>query len=190
MKWFSILATALVATVSANPLVKRAAVNPSVNANAISLSPSGGGTYPRLTTLRDGSILAGFTAFSGTTHILTVTRSTDGGKTFSAWGTVASGTGDLDNIHLIQLPNGNIVATFRNHDKNSSGAYTFYRYGSKYLTDRWAGSSLLSAVSLIESLLASPPIMARPGPSSPRLIRGLRMASMDCGRVLFRPFDA
>lgn len=97
---------------------------PSVSGNVVPLSPSGGGTYPRLLTLHDGSILAAFTAFSGTTKTLTVTRSTNGGSSFSAWGVIASGTGDLDNTVLTQLSSGTVLAAFRNHDLNSSGQYT------------------------------------------------------------------
>ncbi|KAF7288973.1 Sialidase domain-containing protein [Mycena indigotica] len=100
---------------------------PTVDPTRISINPNGGGTYPRLAQLADGSVLGAVTAFSGSTHILTVTRSTDGARTFAAWGTVATGTGDLDNMHLKQLPNGDVLATFRNHDKNAAGAYTFYR---------------------------------------------------------------
>lgn len=102
-------------------------LQPTVSGTVININPAGGSsTYPRLTHLADGSVLAGFTAFSGATHILTVTRSTDGAETFSAWGSVASGTGDLDNINLIQLANGNIVAAFRNHDV-VNGVHTFFR---------------------------------------------------------------
>lgn len=147
MKWlylfFSLLTVTL--TSSASTIIPRAGVNPSVNPTSIVLSPSGGGTYPRLANVQ-GGILAAYTAFSGSTHILTITRSTDGGKTFSAWGTVSSGTGDLDNPDLIQLPNGNIVCTFRNHDKDSSGAYTYYRITACVSTDGGKTWAFLSQV--------------------------------------------
>ncbi|KAJ7460739.1 glycoside hydrolase family 93 protein [Mycena latifolia] len=103
---------------------------PTVSPTDTIIDPAGGGTYPRLAHLADGSVLAGFTQFSGGTQTLTVTRSTDGARTFSAWGAVATGTSnvnDLDNLDLIQLPNGDIFATFRNHDKTTAGVYTFYR---------------------------------------------------------------
>ncbi|KAF7299990.1 Sialidase domain-containing protein [Mycena kentingensis (nom. inval.)] len=64
-------------------------LQPTVSGTNIAISPSGGGTYPRLTSLSDGSVLGSFTAFSGSTKILTVTRSTDGARTFSAWGTIS-----------------------------------------------------------------------------------------------------
>ena len=119
---------------SANPLYRRVPLQPTVDPTAIPLSPTGGGTYPRLANVQ-GAILAAFTAFNGDTHILTITRSTYGGQTFSAWGTVASGTGDLDNPDLIQLPNGNIVCTYRNHDGNNYNNYTFFRITSSLSTD-------------------------------------------------------
>ncbi|KAJ6617583.1 Sialidase [Mycena sp. CBHHK59/15] len=107
-------------------------LTPTVSPNDTIINPAGGGTYPRLTHLTDGSVLAGFTAFSGTngtTPTLTITRSTDGARTFSAWGTVASTTNDLDNIDLVQLANGDVVATFRNNDRiGSVGNYTYTYY--------------------------------------------------------------
>ena len=66
---------------------------------------------------------------SGGNKTLTVTRSTDGGQTFSAWGTIATAPGDLDNAFLLQLANGNVVAAFRNHDTadgTPTGKPTFY----------------------------------------------------------------
>ncbi|KAJ7493330.1 glycoside hydrolase family 93 protein [Mycena galericulata] len=121
-------------------------LSPTVSGTDILIDPAGGGTYPRITRLADGSYLAGFTAFSGTTKTLTVTRSTDGGKTFSAWGTIATSTGDLDNINLIQLANGNIIATFRNHDESSPGVYTFYRITASVSTNNGASWTFLSQV--------------------------------------------
>jgi hypothetical protein len=147
LKWLYFLVSLLAAVLTGNAsaLTSRAGVNPSVNPSSISLSPTGGGTYPRLANVQDG-ILAAYTAFNGGTHILTITRSTDGGKTFSAWGTVASGTGDIDNPDLVQLPNGDIVCTFRNHDKNSSGAYTWYRITATVSTDGGKTWTYLSQV--------------------------------------------
>lgn len=147
MKSFALLVS-LVFTLSqrwVNPLFRRVPLQPTVDPTAIPLSPTGGGTYPRLANVR-GAILAVYTAFDGDTHILTISRSTDGGKTFSAWGTVASGTGDLDNPDLIQLSNGNIICTFRNHDKNSSGDYTFYRITATLSTDGGKSWTYLSQV--------------------------------------------
>ncbi|KAJ7643322.1 glycoside hydrolase family 93 protein [Mycena polygramma] len=100
-------------------------LSPTVDPTVI-LPDGGAGTYPRLAHLADGSVLGTVTAFNGATHILTVTRSTDGARTFGAWGIISTGTGDLDNTYLMQLANGDIIATFRNHDKSGT-AYTFYR---------------------------------------------------------------
>ncbi|KXN91787.1 hypothetical protein AN958_12062 [Leucoagaricus sp. SymC.cos] len=101
------------------------AINPSVDGNTIQVNPGQDDTYSQLTTLQDESILAVMTAFSGDTHILTITYSTDGRNSFQFLGTVVQAANDLDNGHLVQLPNGDIVCTFRNNDKNGS-TYTFY----------------------------------------------------------------
>jgi hypothetical protein len=58
----------------------------------------------------DGSILSVFTFFQGSTRILTVTRSTDGGQTFGAWGTIAPQNNDCDNPNIIQRRDGSLVA--------------------------------------------------------------------------------
>ncbi|PIL35382.1 hypothetical protein GSI_02108 [Ganoderma sinense ZZ0214-1] len=112
-------------TPSPRALERRAGLVPHVGDANISIAPSG--AYPRVTALADGSLLASYTAFSGSTKTLTVVRSTDGGSTFSAWGAIASGTGDLDNTFLLQLPNGHVVAAFRNHDLGADGSPTYYR---------------------------------------------------------------
>jgi hypothetical protein len=59
--------------------VTRRGLVPRLDGGVISPSPNGG-TYPRIARLSDGSLLAGYTAFNGANHILTVARSTDGGK--------------------------------------------------------------------------------------------------------------
>ncbi|KXN84070.1 hypothetical protein AN958_00485 [Leucoagaricus sp. SymC.cos] len=147
MRIFSLLTTILsvTSTVLSAALSRRAAINPNVDGNAIQVNPGRGGTYPRLTTLQDGSILAVVTAFSGDTHILTITRSTDGGNSFQFWGTVTQATNDLDNGHLVQLPNGDIICTFRNNDKNGS-TYTFYRITACISHDNGRTWSFLSQV--------------------------------------------
>ncbi|KAI8958268.1 glycoside hydrolase family 93 protein [Daldinia sp. FL1419] len=86
-----------------------------------------GGTYPRLVRLADSGILAASAYTTNGQRTIRVTRSDDDGATFSEIGTVAQSTGDLDNAFLIQLPSGSILAAFRNHDKNASGAYTYFR---------------------------------------------------------------
>ncbi|KZP20116.1 glycoside hydrolase family 93 protein [Athelia psychrophila] len=129
----------------AGTIGRRASLTPSVNSAAIPLSPAGGGTYPRLLNI-NGAILAAFTTFNGATRTLTISKSVDGGNTYTALGAVASSTGDMDNPNLIQLPNGNIVCTFRNHDLNSAGAYTYYRITACVSTDGGATWAFLSQV--------------------------------------------
>ncbi|KAJ6485786.1 neuraminidase [Mycena sanguinolenta] len=109
------------------------------------LVDGGAGTYPRLASLADGSVLGTVTTFSGAVKTLTVTRSTDGARTFTAWGTIATSTGDLDNAFLKQLANGDIVATFRNHDMSGS-TYTFYRITSCISHDNGKTWTFLSQV--------------------------------------------
>ena len=130
---------------SANALNRRVPLQPTVNPTAIPLSPTGGGTYPRLANIK-GGILAAYTATDGDEKILKISRSTDGGKTFSALGTVASGTGDLDNPDLIQLSNGNIICTFRNHDGKNYSDYTFFRITASVSTDGGKSWTFLSQV--------------------------------------------
>ena len=149
---FTLVASLLVINVvsstgSANfPLNRRAAIQPSVDPTAIPLSPTGGGTYPRLANVQ-GAILAAYKVLNNGVSTLLISRSTDGGKSFSAWGTVTSGTGDIDNPDLIQLPfNGPIICTFRNHDKNSSGDYVFYRITATISKDGGRNWSFLSQV--------------------------------------------
>ncbi|KAF8313893.1 glycoside hydrolase family 93 protein [Clavulina sp. PMI_390] len=144
---FTLLATLLaplVSLVSSTPLEPRSPLNPSLG-SAVQLNPSGGGTYPRVATV-SGYLLSTFTVITNGVHTLTVTKSTDNGNTWSALGTIATGTGDLDNAFLVQLNNGHVVATFRNHDKNSSGAYTYYRITACISTDGGATWAFLSQV--------------------------------------------
>jgi hypothetical protein len=147
MKLFALLVslTLNLSQCFANPLYRRVPLKPTVDPTVVQLSPTGGGTYPRLAHVQ-GAILAVYTALDGDTQILTISRSTDGGKTFSTWGTVASGNGDLDNPNLIQLSNGNIVCTYRNHDKNSAGDHTFYRITASLSTDGGKSWAYLSQV--------------------------------------------
>jgi photosystem II stability/assembly factor-like uncharacterized protein len=89
-----------------------------------------GGTYPRAERLADGSLLGIFTHFDNGNATLTTVKSTDNGASWTPIGlvdTAPTATRDLDNGYVHQLPNGNIVAGFRNHDKDGNGAYLHYR---------------------------------------------------------------
>ncbi|KAL1960362.1 hypothetical protein VTO42DRAFT_8322 [Malbranchea cinnamomea] len=74
------------------------------------------GTYPRLTRLSDGAILASFTRWEGDMRILCITRSTDEGKSFVEIGEVTRRRSDTDNLFLIEVAPAVVLAAFRNHD--------------------------------------------------------------------------
>lgn len=99
----------------------------------------GTGTYPRATFLQDGSLLGCYTASSGGNSILTTAKSTDNGASWSDIGVIAvesAETRDLDNCFVHQLPSGQVLAAFRNHDRvTSKGPYTFYRITVCYSDD-------------------------------------------------------
>ncbi|KAJ7355705.1 glycoside hydrolase family 93 protein [Mycena albidolilacea] len=149
MKFLFLLSTLTLAF--ASPLVNNATLNARANGLAptvdstVYLVDGGAGTYPRLAHLADGSVLGAVTTTSGGNHVLTVTRSTDGGRTFSAWSTIATSPGDLDNTFLQQLANGDIVAAFRNHDKNGN-TYTIYRITTSISHDNGKTWTFLSQV--------------------------------------------
>ena len=148
MKLFTTLAVSLsllVVSSTASLLNRRAAIQPSVDPTAIPLSPTGGGTYPRLAIVQ-GGILAAYKVLDNGVSTLLISKSTDGGKSYSAWGSVTSGTANIDNPDLIQLPNGHIVCTYRNHDLNSSGDFVFYRITASVSTDGGRTWSFLSQV--------------------------------------------
>ncbi len=111
----------------------------------------GSGTYPRATKLHDGSLLSCYTSFQDGNTILRTARSTIGGWDWTQIGSIASAptmTRDLDNCFPHQLPNGRILAAFRNHDRRTaSGPYTFYRITISYSDDNGATWSFLSTAS-------------------------------------------
>lgn len=91
----------------------------------------GSGTYPRANTLADGSIIGVYTAFDGGNNIIRTVRSADGGSTWAALGEVTQGpsdANDIDNPNVLQLPDGRVLCTFRNHSKDpATGAYLTFR---------------------------------------------------------------
>ncbi|KAK7754368.1 hypothetical protein SLS62_003661 [Diatrype stigma] len=105
-----------------------------VHPEEVSIHPSGG-TYPRLTRLSDGGLLAVTTRHDGPTRILQVSRSDDNGRHFAPVGEIARGVGkDVDNGFLLAIPPSSyhpshsssssggsggrevVLAAFRNHD--------------------------------------------------------------------------
>ncbi|RHZ49816.1 hypothetical protein CDV55_102084 [Aspergillus turcosus] len=89
------------------------------------LSSDPSGTYPRLARLSDGSILSAFTRFAGQTRILTVAKSTDGGRTFHDFGEVTRSQGDCDNLFLLEVAPSVVLGAFRNHDLGPNGPTHF-----------------------------------------------------------------
>lgn len=82
------------------------------NARSIFL---GGGAYPRMTQLADGTLLIGFDAALGAKNArIAVSRSEDGGKTWSYPKAAAEKAGyDCANANFIQLENGDILLAYR-----------------------------------------------------------------------------
>jgi hypothetical protein len=94
---------------------------PSKSGDAVVFGASG--TYPRATFLMDGSMLGTYTHFEGGFTSLFTVRSTDNGVSWSVIGSIATeitATKDLDNPFVHQMPNGDVLAAFRNHDRDSA----------------------------------------------------------------------
>lgn len=75
----------------------------------------GGAAYPRMYQLKDGTLLCGFDAAMGAKNArIAVTRSEDGGKTWSYPKPAAEKSGyDCANANFIQMENGDILLAYR-----------------------------------------------------------------------------
>ncbi|PVH98003.1 glycoside hydrolase family 93 protein [Periconia macrospinosa] len=87
------------------------------------------GSYPRAIHLADGSLLGTYTRWDVNNHTLVTVHSTDSGTTWTPHGEITTeptATHDLDNPYVHHMPNGQVLAAFRNHDRDASG-WTHYR---------------------------------------------------------------
>ncbi|RWA11335.1 hypothetical protein EKO27_g3787 [Xylaria grammica] len=96
------------------------------------------GVYIRVTALNGGGLIAGYAATDGTQHVLRTAKSTDGGQSWFPQGEVYRADRtlhDVDNAFPLQLSSGRILYAYRNHDRTSSGQYTYYRITVSYSDD-------------------------------------------------------
>ncbi|CAI6342427.1 unnamed protein product [Periconia digitata] len=87
------------------------------------------GSYPRAIHLANGNLLGTYTRWDQGNNTLVTVLSTDNGQTWSPHGEIATeptATHDLDNPYVHHLPNGQVLAAFRNHDRDETG-WTHYR---------------------------------------------------------------
>ncbi|KAI3327224.1 glycoside hydrolase family 93 protein [Xylariaceae sp. AK1471] len=140
LAFFSLLLGALASLVRRSPgrVIKAS--------NTVVIDPVG--VYIRVTSVNDGSLIAGYAATDGTQHVLRTARSTDGGQSWNYQGEVYRAdktTHDLDNAFPLQLPSGRILYAYRNHDRPSS-QYTYYRITVSYSDDGGKTFRYLSTV--------------------------------------------
>ena len=114
----------LTTTCQGLPSIRRTGLTATLTGNPVYF---GTGTYPRAIRLASGTLLGSYTSFANGENTIQTCQSTNNGVTWSQLGSVTTGVGDIDNAFLLQLPNGRVLAAFRNHSKDSSGAYTYFR---------------------------------------------------------------
>jgi hypothetical protein len=97
------------------------------------------GTYPRANFLSDGSLIGAATVTVGGNHVITIYKSTDQGTAWAQIGTADTGSNanyDIDNPYVLQLPSGRVLVAFRNHDRNGSNDYSYFRITVCYSDDK------------------------------------------------------
>lgn len=106
--------------------------------DAMPLSSQGDGTYPRITHLMDGGLLATFTRVKTVNNRrenrIVVSRSDDQGANWQEIGEVVRSFQDVDNVFPLQLtktaPGGSaarLLVAFRNHTRDEAGGLTDMR---------------------------------------------------------------
>lgn len=138
--WASLLITCLAT------LQQSQAITPNLSGPAINMATNGTGTYPRATTLQNGSLLGAIATTAEDSKILQLVTSQDKGHSWKPKGSAATrptSTSDLDNPFPLQLPNGTLLLAYRNHDKVGED-YTYYRITLSTSSDNGANWSYLS----------------------------------------------
>ena len=112
-------------------------------------STMGSGTYPRITVLKDKTLLGTISTVDGPSKVLITVSSPDRGTTWTPHGEIfrcPTGNTDTDNPFVIQLPTGEILAAYRNHAMNQDGTYAHYKIDVSQSTDGGATFSYLSTL--------------------------------------------
>jgi hypothetical protein len=142
---FSIIAASAPTTPTFS-INKRLPGNIQAAGQQVTIDPQG--EYVRVCHLNDGSLLAAYLILTDTERSLPMSRSTDGGATWSRIGMVvenSTDTAEVGNSFPLQLPSGRILSAYRNHDK-ADGSLTYYRISISYSDDGGLTWSFLSNV--------------------------------------------